>query len=167
LAAFALDYLWIALYLLVLAGVGSFLAFGPLESQVAALAASPVVADLLILALTVLPVTLYFAQQEAARGGTWGKRRLGLRVVRVDGARPSFGRSLVRAAAKFTPWQIAHLGVARLIRLPEPPAWALWSAVLALVLVAGYVGLLFLSPSHRTVHDLVAGTAVVEAPRSG
>jgi uncharacterized RDD family membrane protein YckC len=121
LAAFALDYIWIALYLLVLAGVGSYLAFGPLAPQAAALFASPVVSDLIILAITVLPVTLYFARQEAARGGTWGKRRLGLRVVRADGARPSFGRALLRAGVKFTPWQIAHLGVARLIRLAEPP----------------------------------------------
>lgn len=167
LAAFALDYIWIALYLLVLAGVGSYLAFGPLAPQAAALFASPVVSDLIILALTVLPVTLYFARQEAARGGTWGKRRLGLRVVRADGAHPSFGRTLLRAGVKFTPWQIAHLGVARLIRLAEPPAWALAAGILSLVLVAGYVALLYLSPSHRTVHDLAAGTMVVQEARPG
>lgn len=167
LLAFGLDYLLIAAYLLVLAGVGSFLTFGSLASRAEALFASPVVADLVIFALTVLPVSLYFAWQESSRGGTWGKRRLGLRVERADGAGLSSGRALVRAACKFAPWQIAHLGVARLIRLPEPPAWALGSAVLALVLVAGYVALLYASPSRRTVHDLVAGTVVVEVPHPG
>jgi resuscitation-promoting factor RpfA len=69
-------------------------------------------------------------------GATVGKRLTGLRVVGPDGARPGLGRSALRSA-------VAVLGVA--------------------ALGAGPLTALF-TRSGRALHDLVADTAVVEAP---
>jgi uncharacterized RDD family membrane protein YckC len=69
-------------------------------------------------------------------GATPGKRLAGLMVVGPDGARPGLGRSAGRAAAAvlFT----ALLGIGPLLAL--------------------------FTRSGRGLHDLVAGTAVVEVP---
>lgn len=69
-------------------------------------------------------------------GATLGKRLLGLRVVGPDGQRPGPGRSALRAG-------LAVVGVALLGIGP----------LLALFTLSG-----------RALHDLAAGTAVVEAP---
>ena len=69
-------------------------------------------------------------------GATLGKRLLGLQVLGPDGARPGLGRSALRAA-------VAVLGVAA---LGAGPLLALFTR------------------SGRALHDLVADTAVVEAP---
>ena len=69
-------------------------------------------------------------------GASFGQRAAGLRVVGPDGARPGLGRSAARAA-------VAVLGT----------------------LLAGTGPLLALfTRSGRALHDLAAGTAVVEAP---
>jgi hypothetical protein len=63
----------------------------------------------IFLVLTV-PVTVWLAGWEASPGGaTPGKRLLGLRVLTSSGDRPSWPRSLLRTALKFTlPWELAH-----------------------------------------------------------
>ena len=166
LAAFALDYLLISAYILILAVVGSLFAFGSLEEQVANFFSSLLVMDVLVFATTVLPISLYFAAAEASlQGGTWGKRRMHIRVLRTDGSRLSIERAMFRAAVKFLPWQIAHISVLRLVKLlmesTEPPAWVNGGVVLAIALAATYVVLLFVSPAGRTVHDWVAGSVVI------
>lgn len=162
--AFAWDYLWISLYLMGLSGVGAFFVFGPLNSPLALLEGSAVAMDVFFFLITVLPVSLYFAISEATHGGTWGKRRKGLRVITTDGGRLGFVRALVRALTKFLPWQIAHLGVARLAGSGEAEVnlWSTIAVVAALGATVVYVLLLVLNPARRTVHDYVAGT-VVEA----
>ncbi len=85
LLAFALDYLVIAAYALGLAAV-TLLAANPLRGLLTALLATPASRDAVAFVTVVLPVSLYFALQEgSARQGTWGKRKLGLRVTGLDG----------------------------------------------------------------------------------
>ncbi|MEV6159729.1 RDD family protein [Nonomuraea sp. NPDC052129] len=67
--------------------------------------------DLLITALTVLPVGAYLIIGEAGRHqATWGKRRAGLAVVTTRGARPGAARIVMRNAVKVLPWQCGHMG---------------------------------------------------------
>lgn len=81
LLAFALDYLVIAACALGLAAV-TLLAANPLRGLLTALLATPASRDAVAFVTVVLPVSLYFALQEgSARQGTWGKRKLGLRVT--------------------------------------------------------------------------------------
>lgn len=55
---------------------------------------TPTAADVLAFLTLVLPVTLTFAYQESSkRQATVGKRRLGLAVVSMTGARIDLGRS--------------------------------------------------------------------------
>jgi uncharacterized RDD family membrane protein YckC len=118
---------------------------------------------LVVFAASVLPAWLYLSISElTAAHATWGKRRLGLRVVRRDGYPPEVGRVLARNAIKLLPWQLAHLGAAPLmsgavvapvaIWLPLGGAYALATLTVALVLIRR---------DRAALHDLVAGTRVV------
>jgi uncharacterized RDD family membrane protein YckC len=111
--AFALDYLVIAAYLLVLGGAFAVLRI-VLPEMSAALLGSPISGQVTGFLVLTLPVTLYFAFSEASdHQGTVGKRRLGLRVVGIDGHRISLPRSVARSGAKFAPWELAHACIGR------------------------------------------------------
>lgn len=110
-----------------------------------------------------LPIVIGFAAFEASPlQGSPGKRLMGLRVVRVDGAPAGFGATLLRNALKFLPWEIAHLGIWHMPGRPfvDPPAaWnmALWIA--ALLVAAVYAASLAMG-SRRTPYDRIAGVLV-------
>ena len=165
LLAFGIDYLLIAAYLALLAATS--LAVGWALRRERRLPATPrerawghVVS---FLSLT-LPITLYFARAESLpRGATFGKRALGLRVITMGGDRVPFRCALLRAALKFTPWEIAHT------TLWQTPGWPVeprltafhWLGYgLSLLLSAWYVVTLF-AGRHRTPYDRIAGTRVV------
>jgi uncharacterized RDD family membrane protein YckC len=112
-----------------------------------------------LLAIT-LPVVLYFALSEASgRGATLGKRVLGLRVVDLQGERLPWGKSLLRSALKFTPWELAHTASYRIAASETVTAWQLGMVTLSLLLVALYVVSLF-SRLQRTPYDRAAGSRV-------
>lgn len=67
--AFALDYLLIAGYLVVLAIVSSILAFGPLKDRWQGLISSPERMDCLAFVTAILPVILYFTLLESSESG--------------------------------------------------------------------------------------------------
>jgi uncharacterized RDD family membrane protein YckC len=107
--AFLLDYLIIAAYLVLLVIIGVGLGFGPLRSVFRAMFANPNSSEFSAFLLLVLPVILYFTLCECSSWqATWGKRRMGLRVIDTHGARLSFPRSLVRSLLKFVPWSKKH-----------------------------------------------------------
>ncbi len=93
----------------------------------------------LVLQLLAVVGLASFAYQTLAHGllgATAGKRLLGLRVVGPDGLRPGPGRSALRALVAVA--GVAALGVGPLLAL--------------------------FTLSGRGLHDLVAGTTVVDAP---
>ncbi len=166
LLAFALDYLLIAAYATLLAAVTFAAAASPLRSSLAVLTATPASRDAVAFVTMVLPVSLYFALQEgSARQGTWGKRRLGLRVTELDGGPLPLSRALVRSAVKFLPWQIAHTCLFHSPGWPlapaAPPSWVIVGFGLVWLLVLGYLAPLAFSKSHRTPYDRLAGSAVL------
>jgi len=166
--AFAADYLVILGYLAVLATVGASLTLGPVGSDWSRLVSKPWRMDLLAFFTTVLPVIAYFTWSErSVAGATWGKKRIGLRVVRLDGRRLGPRQALVRSVAKFLPWQMAHTALFHIPGFPmapaEPPVWTVWVLGAMWVLVAAYlVGLTPLC-GGRTIYDRLSSSQVVEA----
>src|SRR5699024_7519477 len=73
------------------------------------------------------------------RQATPGKAALGLRVTATDYGRPSFGRVLARFVAGAPSWALLHLG----------HALAAWT------------------PERRALHDLIAGTRVLQDAPAG
>jgi uncharacterized RDD family membrane protein YckC len=164
-AAFALDYLLIVAYLAALGVVGSVLTFGPARDQWQQLVSTPGRMDLVAFSTAVLPVILYFTLLEgSARGATWGKWRMRLRVVRVGGGRLGRRRAFVRAGLKFVPWQLAHTCLVHIPGWPaepqEPPLWVLLGMVLVWLLIGLYI-VTAVVPGRRTPYDWVAGSQVV------
>ena len=162
-AAFALDYVLIAAYLGLLVAVGLVVRLAAPDIS-SAMFGGPISGELTGFLLLTLPVTLYFAVSEhSAAEGTWGKRRLGLRVVTAAGGRLGLGRSLLRSGLKFAPWELAHAAIWQ-FTFAGPRAPAALDVVLGVVWLL--VGLNFLSAlvdrRHRALYDLLAGTAVLQ-----
>jgi len=162
------DYLVILGYLAVLGTGGLLLTLGPLGSDWSALVSTPWRMDLLAFFTTVLPVIAYFTwSEQSVAGATWGKKRVGLKVVGLDGRRLSAGKALLRSVAKFLPWQMAHTALLHIPGFPmaptDPPSWTVWvmGAMWALV-VAYLVGLTPLC-GGRTIYDRLSSSQVIEA----
>ncbi len=163
--AYALDYLLIAAYAAILATATFAAAANPLRSTLTVLLATPASRDAVAFVTIVLPVILYFALQEGSvRQGTWGKRKLGLRVTALDGGQLPLGRAFVRALVKFLPWQIAHTCLFHVLGWPLAPgalpAWVTGGFILVWLLVISYLAPLAFSKSHRTPYDRLAGSEV-------
>lgn len=112
-----------------------------------------------------VPFWLYYSLLESStRQATIGMRALGLRVTSTEGERISFGRALLRTVVKLVPFEINHATMF----LPTPiwgdpnpgfrPGFVAVGASLAL-----YFATMLLTRRKQSVHDLVAGTVVVES----
>jgi len=160
--AFALDYLLIFLYLLVVTVIGVTLnRLQPTWAQT--VFATPLSSQFASFLLVTLPVSLYFALGEASPAeATWGKRRAGLRVVRTDGSRLSVGRSLARTVLKFIPWELAHTMIWQ-VQFAEPAAAPLINGgfILVWLLVGANIVSLLVRPTRQTLYDWLARTYVI------
>lgn len=161
--AFGIDYLVIAGYAAALTGVSLALRAGPFPG-LNNLFAHPVSAQITGYLSLTLPVTLYFALMECSPWqATLGKRRLGLRVVTIGGARLSLAQALLRSVLKFLPWELAHTclwqtpGWPVAPQSPPPLVQGGW-AVVGLLVAIYLAGLL---AGRRTLYDQISGTVVV------
>ncbi|MUK89238.1 RDD family protein [Ornithinibacillus sp. L9] len=160
--AFLLDYLLIILYgVLVIGTVSVF--FRPLMTSL--FTESVVTAQLTGFLMMTLPVSLYFIIGECSkRQGTWGKQKVGIRVVDRQGNRIGFVRSVLRTGVKFLPWELAHFGVYRLMLptiLSDSTVLIILTSVNVAILI--YVLMPLTNPSRKSVYDFVAGTEVVRS----
>jgi len=167
--AFLYDYLIILGYLTALLAVGLVLRLGPLAEWWSELVSTPGRRDLLAFVMAVLPVLTYFVLCEAsATAATWGKKRVGLKVVGLDGEPLRFQQALVRSIAKFAPWQMAHTALAHIPGFPtatgDPPPWTIWLLVSMWLLVGLYVIGLTRFAGGRTLYDRLSGSQVIQAP---
>lgn len=164
LTAFALDYTIIFGYILVLlaVNVGVIVTKGlPLQPV-----SNPLLSDLTTFVILILPVILYFAWQESsAKQATWGKRKVGLRVVTATGESLSLKRAVVRSLVKFLPWQLAHTSIYHIFGVESPPSWATVGLALVWVLVSAYLISLLLTKTHRAPYDWLAGSFVIVSPQ--
>jgi uncharacterized RDD family membrane protein YckC len=162
LAAAGVDYGIVVAYLVVLTVAGAIGRSAGLLPESITTREGRIVAQLVVVAVLTVPVTLWFAWWEAApRSATPGKRLLGLRVTRLAGGGLSWPGSLLRSAAKIAvPWELAHTGVWNLLVWPgtETPATAVLLVAANLVLAVNVV-MLFVG-ARRPPYDRLAGTAV-------
>jgi uncharacterized RDD family membrane protein YckC len=163
--AFALDYIIILLYLLILGLIGFLI--NSLGGTFSWLFADRIRAQLSGFLLITLPVTLYFALGESSpQRATWGKKRLGLQVTDYDAERISVWRSLVRTTLKFIPWEIAHTFVWTVAFSPaDTPAWVNVSIILVYALIGLNLAFLIFTKKHQTIYDLLAKTCVIKRSR--
>jgi uncharacterized RDD family membrane protein YckC len=160
LLAFAIDFLSIATYILVLGVIGTSTMH--LTTEFVGLT-SPWTMDLLAFVVLVLPVILYFALQEGSqRQATWGKRRVGIKVVNARGQKLSWLQALIRSAIKFLPWQLAHTCVIQ-IWSGQTSSWLIIGAVLAQGLVVINVLSILVTRDHRALYDWLSGAYVIFA----
>ncbi|ANU18231.1 hypothetical protein BBI11_14815 [Planococcus maritimus] len=159
--AFLWDYLWISLYLVLLALVAVFVVPDIQDLFQGSLA----VAQLAGFLLVTVPVSLYFAVFDSKHfNGSFGKVKMKIQVVDSNGKAVNLMRSAVRIALKFTPWELSHFLVYRLVGNGEGNIPAIW-----MWLGAGIYGLLFLyvltavlSKDKRTLYDWLSGTKVIK-----
>ncbi len=167
--AFALDYLIITSYLVVLLGVGITITTiaGPLE-QISAPSASPILMDAIAFLTAILPVIMYFTFQEGSNfQATWGKRKVGIKVVNATGNKLSKRRAFLRSLVKFLPWQLAHTSLFHIKGWPfapeNPTPIVTTGLILAQVLIVAYIITLMLNKMHRTPYDWASGAFVIFA----
>jgi uncharacterized RDD family membrane protein YckC len=166
LAAGAVDYGIVVAYVALLVVVGVLGRAAGLLPEDVTTPGGRILAQLVVIAVLTLPVTLWFAWWEAApRGATPGKRLLGLRVSRLGGGGLSWSDSLLRSAIKIAlPWELAHTGVWNSLVWPGPDAPV--NIVLFLVangLLVLNVVLLFVG-SRMTLYDRIAHSIVQLVP---
>ena len=167
LAAGTVDYGIVVAYLAVLTLVGVPLRAAGLLPDHITTPGGRILAQLVVIAVLTVPVTLWFAWWEAApRGATPGKRLLGFRVSRLDGGGVSGSGSTLRSAVKIAvPWEVAHTAVWNSLVWPGPDAPVnalLFTVANGLLLL--YVAMLLLG-AHRPPYDRLAGTIVRVAPQ--
>ncbi len=166
LKAFLLDYIVIAVYLVVLVGVSvAIRAVAP--SFAGSLMRTQYSGEAVGFLTVTAPVSLYFLLFEASSSqATLGKRRIRLKVIRVkNGSRLSTARSLGRTALKFAPWELSHAMIWYIVFHPAGTV-AFYSGIsLVFVLVISNVLALTWSPERQTLYDLVTGTAVTQSPQ--
>jgi uncharacterized RDD family membrane protein YckC len=164
--AWLLDYLLIAVYLVLLAAVSLGLRVSPVQAGFNNAMSQPVTAELLGFVLLTLPVVLYFALREASPlRATLGKRALRLAVVDANGGRLPTRRALLREGVRFLPWELSHALLWRVALSPDRGSIAVWvtagfGVVYALVLL--YLVTLFIGSQHRTAYDRLAGSIVIQ-----
>lgn len=160
--AFALDYVLIAAYLVLLVGAG-IVTRAVAPDVVVTLFGDPLTGEIVGFAVLTLPISLYFVLSEAsASGATWGKRRMHLRVVSLGGDRLSLGQSALRTALKFVPWELTHALIWRFAFAGDHPPPYLDVGLLAVwLIVAGNVASVLVDRRDRSLYDRLSGTAVV------
>jgi uncharacterized RDD family membrane protein YckC len=110
-----------------------------------------------------LPLWLYFILLESSsRRATVGKRILKLQVTDLDRDRINLFRAFIRTLIKILPWELLFVA----LLLPEPifldPASIARPAMFLVYFLLGiYMIAMIASPRKRGIHDLLAGTLVL------
>ncbi|WP_248758474.1 RDD family protein [Pseudarthrobacter sp. SSS035] len=167
LLALLLDYVVILAWMAFL-GFLSFLThvvMGSLPDTLGTL--GPLGSQVLYFFLLTFVVGVYLYRCESGpHHSTWGKRRLGLAVVGVDGAAPSRSRILVRTVVKLLPWEAAHFFVWQMMWTfyqhgydAAPPVWIFLGLQASTAAALVYIAMVVFT--GRGPHDRAAGTVVV------
>jgi uncharacterized RDD family membrane protein YckC len=116
-----------------------------------------------------LPTWTYFSLADSSRSGaTLGKHAFSLRAARIDGGRIGLPRAILRTALKLLPWELAHVAAFALSTdLAEFGVAQAAGLVVANALMLAYVACAARTRGRSSLHDLVAGTVVSLADRTG
>lgn len=160
--AFLIDYIFILIYLGLLAIVAIFF----ISSLQEYFTTTPS-AQLMGFFLVTFPVSLYFLICETFfNGQTVGKSQIGILVLTVDGMYVSFIRSLVRTGFKFLPWELSHYFIYK-ARTTDEDLFLYLMLIAISLLVITYIAIFLMSKKKQCLYDLVAGTVVEKVPSVG
>ena len=161
--AFAFDYIIIAGYLILIVAFGLLvnLFLPPFAHK---LFGNPLSGEITGFLIITLPVSLYFILCESsAWQATWGKHRKGIQVTSTDGKRLTFLRACSRTLLKFIPWELAHACIWQISFAKQAPSPLITAGfVLVWILVGANFVSLWISSTHQTLYDYLAGTYVVK-----
>lgn len=166
LAALGLDYLVILAWMIVLGLVAAiiFLTRGELPDTLGRF--GPIGSELLYFLLLTFVVGIYLYRTESGpHRSTWGKRRMGLEVIGIDGTVPKRTKILLRTVVKLLPWETAHFFIWQLMGVvyrdgaeADPRAWIYLGMNAATAAAIAYIAMVM--ATGRGPHDLAAGTRV-------
>ncbi|WP_394121921.1 RDD family protein [Planococcus donghaensis] len=159
LKAFAVDYLLILGYLLLVMIVSLFL----IPSLQQLFQVSLPIAQLTGFLLVTFPVSLYFIITDSRIGkGSFGKRKMRIRVVDANNCSISVSRSIFRTALKFLPWELSHFMAYRMIYLGDGDVHLLDYLVGGLIytLILLYILMTVLTKNKQSLYDRLAKTHV-------
>lgn len=150
---FAYDYLVILGYL-VLLFVMTMVVYMLLLDGIPQM--SELQSQLIALVTSVIPVVLIFTYLDYAQGGSFGKKKAGLKLVYRH---TSVKSSLLRNIIKFLPWQLGHMSTIRGV-YTDYDLLAVGLSCVSITLAALFLSMSFLRKDKRHLGDLLAGTQV-------
>jgi uncharacterized RDD family membrane protein YckC len=158
--AFMIDYILIFVYLVIVFIFNVFL-FPSLQEF---FNGSPIVAQFTGFLMVTFPVSLYFIISDSKIGGqSFGKRKMGIRVVKKDGEAISAMHIAFRTILKFLPWELSHFLVYRLIYIGDgelPFAYYLIGGLIY-ALIFTYIMTAIFTEKKQSLYDIVTKTYVV------
>ncbi|MEK4085856.1 RDD family protein [Psychrobacillus sp. FSL K6-1415] len=159
--AFMLDYLLIFAYLVVLA-IFNILIFSSVQSL---FNGSLVLAQFTGFLMVTLPVSLYFIISDSVIGRqTFGKRRMGIKVVNERNETLPILHAILRTILKFLPWELSHYLVYRLVYLGDgevPLNYYIVGGIIYALMFAYILTALF-TKRKRSLYDIVVKTQVIK-----
>lgn len=160
--AFVFDYFVILGYLVVITAAG--LLFRQFTQGFEWLFADRVRAQGTVILILTLPVSLFFALGDASlKQGTWGKRRVGLKVEGKNGDRIGLGRSLLRTGLKFIPWELSHTLLWEIAFSNGASSVLIdYGYAFVYLLIGLNIASILLTKTRQSLYDLLAGTYVVQ-----
>ena len=155
-AAFMWDYLIIACYILVITGLfwliraNEWFFTNRIQAQIS------------VFFFLTLPVILYFSVLESSvQQATWGKHKMGLKVMDYNGNGISFLRSFVRTLLKFIPWEVSHTVIWQISFFPQTNPLLINIGFGVVYLIIGLnIASLLMTETHQTIYDLLVKTYV-------
>lgn len=159
--AFMLDYMLILGYLIILFIVNVFI-FPSLQEF---FKGSLIVAQFTGFLMVTLPVSLYFIISDSVLcGQSFGKKKIGIRVLGENGATLSIFQLTFRTVLKFIPWELSHFLVYRLVNIGDGvvPIRYYFIGGLIYALMFSYILTAIFTKKKQALYDMFAKTQVVK-----
>ena len=114
--------------------------------------------------MVTLPVSLYFIICDSViEKQSYGKRKVGIKVVTNQGDSPSVIVSIIRVALKFLPWELSHFLVHRLASIGDAdvPLSYICIGVIIYILMFAYILTTIFTSRKQSLYDLLTKTQVI------
>lgn len=160
-----IDYLLILGYLILLVILNVFL-FPSMQNW---FKGSLFVAQFAGFLMVTFPVSIYFIICDSVLGHqSFGKRKVGIKVVNESGGSPTLFRSIFRVMLKFLPWELSHFLVYRLVMIGENEVPISYSVIGGIIysLMFAYILTAILTKKKQSLYDLISKTQVVRVSES-
>ncbi|WP_099157538.1 RDD family protein [Virgibacillus ndiopensis] len=159
--AFLIDYLLILTYLAMIFAIGAFL-FPSIQEL---FNGSLIKAQLVGFLMVTFPISIYFVISDSVIGGqSFGKKKMGIRVVNENGTGLTVRHAIFRTIFKFLPWELSHYLVYRLVDIGEGEVPIYYFIIGGLIYVSIFTYMLtaIFTKKKQSLYDIVAGTQVVK-----